>query len=67
MKQSIWWKRELVGEREVIGENMPQCQFYHNKPHTNLSQIEPKDSEESFKLQHGQARVAGTIGTRSDW
>jgi hypothetical protein len=25
-----WW---LAGETEVLGENLPQCRFVHNKPH----------------------------------
>jgi hypothetical protein len=24
---------ELAGETEVLGENLPQCRFVHNKPH----------------------------------
>jgi hypothetical protein len=23
----------LAGETEVLGENLPQCRFVHNKPH----------------------------------
>jgi hypothetical protein len=25
-----WW---LAGETEVLGENLPQCRFVHQKPH----------------------------------
>jgi hypothetical protein len=31
VKQSIEW--ELAGEPEVLGENLPQCQFVRQKSH----------------------------------
>jgi hypothetical protein len=30
MEKSVEW---LAGETEVLGENLPQCRFVHNKPH----------------------------------
>jgi hypothetical protein len=30
MEKSVEW---LAGETEVLGENLPQCRFVHDKPH----------------------------------
>jgi hypothetical protein len=30
MEKLVEW---LVGETEVLGENLPQCRFVHHKPH----------------------------------
>jgi hypothetical protein len=30
MEKSVKW---LAGETEVLGENLPQCRFVHQKPH----------------------------------
>jgi hypothetical protein len=30
MDKSVEW---LAGETEVLGENLPQCRFVHQKPH----------------------------------
>jgi hypothetical protein len=30
MEKSVEW---LVGDTEVLGENLPQCRFVHHEPH----------------------------------
>jgi hypothetical protein len=30
MEKLVEW---LAGETEILGENVPQCRFVHNKPH----------------------------------
>jgi hypothetical protein len=34
-------KRELAGETEVIGENLPQCHFLHHKSHMTWPGLNP--------------------------
>jgi hypothetical protein len=38
IKKLVEW---LAGEREVLGENLPQCRFVYHKPHV-LSGREPR-------------------------
>jgi hypothetical protein len=38
VEYSVEW--ELEGEAEVLGENMPQCRFVHNKSHMTWSGLE---------------------------
>jgi hypothetical protein len=39
VKQSLEW--ELAGEIEVLGENLPQSQFFHHKSHMTWPGLEP--------------------------
>jgi hypothetical protein len=32
----------LAGENEVLGENMIQCSFFHNKSHVTWPGLEPR-------------------------
>jgi hypothetical protein len=32
----------LAGETKVLGENMSQCRFFHHKPHTTRTGLEPR-------------------------
>jgi hypothetical protein len=50
----------LVGETEVLGENLPQCRFVHHKPHMlpgrepGQPRLEARDKP--LELRHGQAQ-----------
>jgi hypothetical protein len=39
VEQSVEY--ELTGETEVLGENLPQCHFVHNKTHMTCPGLEP--------------------------
>jgi hypothetical protein len=38
-EKSVEW--ELGGENEVLGENLPQCNFAHHKSHMTWPRLEP--------------------------
>jgi hypothetical protein len=38
VEQSVEW--ELAGENEIVGENLPQCHFVHQKLHMTWPGIE---------------------------
>jgi hypothetical protein len=38
VEQSVEW--ELAEETEVLGENLPQCHFFHQKPHVTWPGLE---------------------------
>jgi hypothetical protein len=40
VEQSVEW--ELVGETEVLGENMPRCNFVYQKSHMSCYVLEPR-------------------------
>jgi hypothetical protein len=39
VEKLVEWR--LAGETEVLGENLPQRQFVHHKPHMNRPGFEP--------------------------
>jgi hypothetical protein len=36
-----WVECELAGKTEVLGKNLPQCNFVHHKSHMSLPGLEP--------------------------
>jgi hypothetical protein len=39
VEHSVEW--ELAGETELLGENLPQCHFVHQKSHMTWAVLEP--------------------------
>jgi hypothetical protein len=57
-----WW---LVGETEVLGENLPQCHFVHNKSHMTWSGANPGrrgGKPETNRLSYGTAKQYTCVG-----
>jgi hypothetical protein len=40
VEQSV--QRELTGETEILGQNLPQCLFDHHKSYTTWPELEPR-------------------------
>jgi hypothetical protein len=48
-------ERWLTGETEVLGENLPQRHFVHNKSHMTRPELEPGPPLASHRLSYGAA------------
>jgi hypothetical protein len=54
-----WW---LVGETEVLGENLPQCHFVHNNFHMTWPGANPGcrgGKPATNRLSYGTAKTGG--------
>jgi hypothetical protein len=55
VEQSVEW--ELVGETEVLGENVPQCHFAHDKSHKIWARTRAAAVGSQPELWHGLVRI----------
>jgi hypothetical protein len=55
MEKLVEW---LVGETEVLGENLPQCRFVHHKPHMlpGREPGPPRREAATNRLSYGTAK-----------
>jgi hypothetical protein len=55
-------ERELSGETEVLGENLPQCNFVRHKSHMTWSDLGSKPDRRggkaaTYRLSYGTAKI----------
>jgi len=58
MSTKHWWNYADKGEQKSMKKNPSQCQFVHQKPHTDWPGVEPglcSDGPATNHLGHGKA------------
>jgi hypothetical protein len=58
-EQSVDW--QLVGEAEILGENLLRCLFVHHKSHMTWPGIEPGGKPGIIRLSYGTALLCRII------